>query len=188
MYPNTKSDGTKQTATTDYPDFTPEIFKNRAPEYSGYTKTVGLTDTSTIYGRTPSDYQYVTVNHRGYIFAEQTGEYTFTMPVVDNIGLLWVGTNAYYGWIRTNANIVQTWVAANSGQPKQYKGTLTAGRYYAFRAMYANSGGPGNFKLSITGPDGKVIIDDKTTDSPVIVQFSCDGVSAPKFQDFGAET
>ena len=109
------------------------------------------------------------------------------MPSVDNIAMVWVGPKAYYGYTRNNADIVQTYVSTG-GQPVQYKATFTAGQYYPFRVMYANGGGPGNFKLSITGPDGKVIIDDKTTSSPSIVQFSCDGVSAPKFPDFGAET
>ena len=157
-----------------------------APEYSGNTKNFGFPNTQNIYAQAPKTPDYVTVNHRGYIFAEQSGEYTFTFPSIDNIALLWVGTTAYYDYTRSNANLEQLYVAAG-GQPVQYKATFTAGQYYPFRAMFGNGGGPGNFKLSIKGPDGKVILDDTTAVSPAIVQYSCDGVSAPKFPEFGAE-
>lgn len=169
-----------------YGSFDPTVFKTGNPQVSGTTTSVGVPDCSTIYGNTPTNYQYVTVNHRGYLFAEQAGDYTFSFPGADNIVMFWIGSHAYSDYTRNNADIVQPWVAGQAGAVT-YKTTLAKGTYNAFRIVFANGGGPGNFKFSVQAPDGMVIIDDKTGASPFLVQFSCDGVSAPKFPAFGAE-
>ena len=45
------------------------------------------------------------LNHQGYIFAQQTGTYTFTASKVDDARVLWVGPKAYSGWIRSNGDL-----------------------------------------------------------------------------------
>lgn len=49
-----------------------------------------------------------------------------------------------------------------------------------------NGLGPVEFKLTVFGPDQKVIISDTTEKQSHFVQFSCDGKS-PKFDAFGQE-
>jgi hypothetical protein len=65
---------------------------------------------------------------------------------------------------------------------------LVAGQYYALRIMYANAQGDADFGYSITAPDGTVIVDASTGASIDIVQFSCDGTTAPPYAPFGSET
>ena len=186
IYPNKRPDGTNVPWTEEYTDFDPTIFKTAVPQVTGKTKTIGTPDTKSIYGITPTDWEYVVVNHRGFFFAEQSGEYTFTMPSCDNFVLLWTGSKAFTDYTRANADLVQKYVQTG-GQPVVYKQTLNQGQYYPMRILFANAGGPGNFQFSIKAPDGKVVFDDKITNSPAFVQFSCDGVTAPKFPAFGAE-
>lgn len=187
IYPNKREDGTDIAFDApDYSNFDPVVFKTAAPQVTGTTKSIGFPNTNNIYGNTPADSGYVVVNHKGYLFAEQSGEYTFTISACDNMALLWIGPNAFTDYSRSTANIVQQWVDA-SQRPVEYKITLTQGQYYPLRLLYGNGGGPGNLQFKIQAPDGKAILDEKTTDSPALVQFSCDGVLAPKFADFGAE-
>ncbi len=51
--------------------------------------------------------------------------------------------------------------------------TLEKGKYYLFRLVWTNFGGPGWFKFKIPAPDGTVVIDDKTTSCPYLVRFGC---------------
>lgn len=128
------------------------------------------------------------VNHRGYVYAKEDGDYTFTIVQTDDISLLWVGPNAYRRFTGANANVVQSFVARGTGVPKVYKVTFQAGKYYPIRVLYGNGGGAGNLGMTLIGPDGTVIIgDDALAESPYLVQFSCDGVTAPKFPAFGKE-
>lgn len=122
------------------------------------------------------------------MFAQQAGEYTFTIPSSDDITLLWVGPTAYAGWNRANAKIIQPFVS--SGQtPVSYKETFTAGQYVPIRIVWANGGGPGQFTFELKAPDGTVIIGGKDgKESPFLVQYSCDRTSAPRYPPFGAET
>lgn len=165
----------------------PTIFKTRTPQTTGKTTSFGLTDTNTIYGYTPTDPEHVVVDHRGYLFAQQDGVYTFSNPAADDIVLLWLGSLAYSGWTRSNAVLEQQW--SGSQQPKTFTATLTKGKYYPMRIFFANGGGPGYFKFRLTAPDGTVILGDgAVATTPFLVQFSCDGTTAPKFPAWGSET
>jgi GLEYA domain len=188
IYPN-KRDGTSNAYNDDtYSNFNEQVFKTSALEYSGKTAVVGVSDTNLIYGNKPSDFGHVAVNHRGYVFAKEDGDYTFTFSLTDNISLLWVGSNAYSGYTRANANIVQHWLGTGGGVPKTYKTTFQAGKYYPIRVLFGNGGGPGYFGLRLTAPDGTVIIGDGApAESPYLVQYSCDKTSAPRFPPFGNE-
>ncbi|MCJ1290265.1 hypothetical protein MMC34_001801 [Xylographa carneopallida] len=190
VYPSTNADGTPITIdTTDgyWSNFDPTVFKSRTPQASGKATTVGLSDCNTIYGTRPADPSHVAIDHRGYLFAQQDGNYTFSIPSVDDIILLWLGSLAYAGWTRPNANLVQTYPSRQ--QPLSWTIKLSAGRYYPLRLMFANGNGPGNFKFRLTAPDGTVIIgDEAVATTPFLVQFSCDNTTAPKFPAWGSES
>ena len=65
--------------------------------------------------------------------------------------------------------------------------TLKAGEYLPYRIFFGQMGGPVKFSFSIKAPDGTVILDSNTAESEFIVQYSCDGVTAPAFPAFGQE-
>ncbi|KAG9233630.1 GLEYA domain-containing protein, partial [Amylocarpus encephaloides] len=189
IYGNTKADGSTNLFTgSGYPTFDPQKFKTDPLQYSGTTLSMGFGSSTPIYGNPPADPGYVTVNHRAYIFAQQSGDYTFSLPYVDDISLLWVGPAAYSGFTRANANIVQSFVSGTQA-PVTYTATFEEGKYYPMRVIWANGGGAGGFSFQLKGPDGKEIIGAGTTDpSPFLVQYSCDETTAPRFPPFGSET
>ena len=57
-----------------------------------------------------------------------------------------------------------------------------------FRIMYANAQGAAEFEMSIVDPNGNVVLDAHIPSSSQVVQFSCDGISAPMYPPFGSET
>ena len=64
--------------------------------------------------------------------------------------------------------------------------SLTAGQYLPVCIFYVNAQKAAVFSLSVTRPDGKVLLDATTPSSPYLVQFSCDG-QAPMFAPWGQE-
>lgn len=79
-------------------------------------------------------------------------------------------------------------VAAVAEPEKSCAGFLLQGEYYPIRALLVNGVGPTDFKLTVTGPLGDVMISDTSdVETPWFVQYSCDG-KYPAFQDFGKET
>ena len=169
-----------------YNSFDPTLFKTAKIDFTGKTKVVGTPEEKNIYGNAPKDPAYVTLNHRGYIFVQQSGDYTFTIPAADDIVLLWVGPAAYSGYNRTNANLVQTYPGSTT---VTYKGKFSQGDYVPFRIMWANGSGVGNFKFELKAPDGTVIVSSGAgNESTYLVQYSCDGTTGPRFPPFGSET
>ena len=70
-----------------------------------------------------------------------------------------------------------------------YKAKFSQDDYVPFRIMWANGGGIGHFKFELKAPDGSVIIGtDTAKESPFLVQYSCDGITGPRFPPFGSET
>lgn len=96
------------------------------------------------------------MNHRGYLYAHQDGEYSFTAPIADNLSLLWLGPNAYSGYTRANANLEVAYTPVGSA-PLEYKVTLVKGKYYPIRFSWDNSGGAGYYELKIKAPDGHLL-------------------------------
>ena len=91
---------------------------------------------------------------------------------------------AYTGWDRSNA--VQELGYGES--PTSFQVVLTEGQYVPIRIVWANAQGGASFYYSIVAPDGTVLLDDGTGPSDAIVQYSCDGVTAPPYEPFGSET
>jgi hypothetical protein len=135
--------------------------------YSTYTQSIGL----------------AAVDHRGYLFAPLEGEYTVTAEQNDNIVLIWLGTDAYSGWTRGNADLESTY----PNPPSSTTVTLSAAQWLPIRVMWANGGGPGTFSISITAPDGTELIGPDMASSPYLVQYSCDGTS-PQYPAWNSET
>lgn len=90
-------------------NFNPVVQKHAQPYYKGTTTKIGVAASHTIYGQTPKDQKFFAVNHKGYLYAHQDGEYSFTAPIFDNLVLLWLGPNAYSGYTRANANLEVSW-------------------------------------------------------------------------------
>lgn len=174
-----------------YSQFDPTIYKTQPAELTGTTTAVSYgvytfsEEYVSIYGSTSLFGSfYLVIDHRGYLFAQATGTYTFSTQSVDDLFLLWIGPNALSGWTRPNANLEGNL----SNQQVTFTIDLVAGEYYPLRFMWVNGDGPGNFEFSITAPDGTIVLDADTVASPYIVQFSCDGTTAPAYPAWGSET
>lgn len=158
--------------------FDPTLFKNASYKFSGATKTIGFSKTSSIYSNTPSNEKFVTVNHRGYLFTKQAGEYTLSSLAVDGVTLLWLGPTALSSFNRENANLIQVF----NQKPVFHTATFMQNQYVPIRIIYAHGGRPGHLKFEIKAPDGSIIVgDNKADDSSYLVQYSCDLTSAPRF-------
>lgn len=127
---------------------------------------------------------YFVLNHRGYIYAQQTGTYTFSVGSVDDAVCAWVGALAYTGWVRANDNLD----AAIFIPYPTYSVDLVAGQYYPIRIVFGQAQGAASFEMTVTAPDGTSFLGGSTGASPYLVQFSCDGVTAPAYASFGQET
>jgi hypothetical protein len=91
---------------------------------------------------------------RGYPFGPLDGEFTITAALNDNIVLIWLGTDAYSGWTRANADLESTY----PNDPSSTTVTLSAAQWLPIRVMWADGGGPGIFSISIMAPDGSELI------------------------------
>lgn len=69
-----------------------------------------------------------------------------------------------------------------------YTVDLAEGMYYPVRIVFGWAQIAANFYALVAVPGGTIILDSNTSPSPYLVQFSCDGVEAPLFPDFGQET
>ncbi|KAI5211067.1 hypothetical protein AUEXF2481DRAFT_88074 [Aureobasidium subglaciale EXF-2481] len=171
----------------------PAYYWSYTPDYSGTTTEVGGINEGdessiTLYGSDKSvPSTFFVLNHRGYIFAQVAGVYTFTTSQADDITYLYLGDAAYKGYTRSNYNAkaVCCDAPANSASGTY---TLESGQYLPFRLVFGQQGGPVVFSFSVTAPDGTVILDANTHDSKFIVQYSCDGTTAPAFPAWGQET
>jgi hypothetical protein len=167
----------------------PTAIKDMTPSYNSTTTYIGLIDDGTsdisIYGSNQQfNSQFFALNHRGYIYAEVSGDYTFNTPGVDDINFFWWGPDAYSGWTESNVNAS----IACSGTSATVNVTLLSGQYYPIRFIFANAEENLVEVMSITAPDGTVILGANSTGSPYIVQYSCDGTSAKPYPLFGHET
>ncbi|KUJ10512.1 uncharacterized protein LY89DRAFT_596622, partial [Mollisia scopiformis] len=159
--------------------------------YSAVTTTAGGIDNHctsadiTVYGdSTEFGCQFFTLDHRGYLFAAETGTYTFSVSGVDDIFFLWTGTTAQSGWTRDNTALTVTETASDGS----YSVDLTQGEYLPFRMIFGQAQGYAVFQVSVTDPNNDVILDSDSAGSPYLVQYSCDGTTAPQFAGaFGEE-
>ena len=93
-----------------------------------------------IYGSPPLYSNYFVLNHRGYIFAQQSGTYTFSVGGVDDAVYIWIGPLAYTGWTKQNANVFLTYPRSGNFQIN-----LVKGNYYPLRIAFAQAQGAASF-------------------------------------------
>ncbi|KAI1105830.1 GLEYA domain-containing protein [Jackrogersella minutella] len=179
-YPNTSGDNEDGT----YSSFLPEAYKTATPDHTGTLSNLGGIANSDLsaYGSSIPSTEFV-LNHRGYLFVPQTGTYTFSHGRVDDGLVLWVGSPAYQGWTRANADFAAAYGTGAGSATVD----LVAGDYVPIRYVFAQADGGSGFQLTVTAPDGTVFLDSTTTTSPYLVQYLC-GDNARMYPDFGQET
>jgi hypothetical protein len=119
--------------------------------YSGdWNSNVAFFTTATSTGSTvvgnftiPSQPANTSEQYLGYIKADYTGTWTFSMAS-DDAASLWIGNNAVTGYTTSNSLINSTF---NTGT---VSGTypIVSGYFYPLRLMYGNGGGPGSLNVT----------------------------------------
>ncbi|KAL6801580.1 GLEYA domain-containing protein [Trichoderma sp. SZMC 28012] len=175
----------------DFADWHPEEYKTIQPEYQGVTNVIGgisFQDSApkSIYGSPPLSESDFVLNHHGYIYARQTGTYTFTLNLVDDAAYIWIGPEAYSGWTGDNADLKA--VYNNGPATGTFTADLQEGQYYPFRIVYGQGPRIAEFDIEVSAPDGTTFLSSDTTGSPYLVRFSCDRSTAPRFSSFGFES
>jgi hypothetical protein len=179
-----------------YSQFNPTYFKSLAPTVLGVAGSAGgiggscasSSSTFNFYGYT-ENCNNIALNYRGYLYAGQTGTFTFSITSADDIVLVWAGQAAYSGWTRANALLDVTYPELGSGTGG-IVGTYaaTAGQYIPLRILFSQGDGPFAFGVQITAPDGTVVLSASSSSSDYLVQNSCDGTTAPAYAAFGSES
>ncbi|OBT39035.1 hypothetical protein VE00_10814 [Pseudogymnoascus sp. WSF 3629] len=178
---------------TSYSSFDPTLLKTQTPTYTNTTTYMTLSADGSvpihIYG-SPGTFAstYFALNQRGYIHALQGGNYTFTSQSADEIVLYWIGSKAYSGWTRADADLEDASSSPTEGELHSFTKELQEGQYYALRIVYANAQLASTEAISVTAPDGTVILGPNSVPNPYIIQYSCDEAEAPPYPPFGQET
>lgn len=115
-----------------------------------------------------------TLVHRGFVYAGQSGSYTFTItPPIDDEVYVWLGDVAFTGYANANTAVQLSGASPN---PVSYTYQATAGEYIPIRIQFSQGPGVYTYHFSIQKPDGTFILNDSTqTDD--IVQFGCNGAT-----------
>ncbi|GKU07683.1 hypothetical protein FLAG1_11239 [Fusarium langsethiae] len=170
-----------------FSSFDATYFHDATPTFEGVTERIGIqpntdwTKPFTIYEGSPNQmWQYKAVNHRGFLYAPEPGEYEVTVPNSDEITLVWFDQKALRTWTRDNADLEQDYPGGTS---KTFVLELQAGTYTPFRLLWANAQGELNFIAEVKAPGGKVIVNGDGGDNKYFVRYSCDG-STPTFPEF----
>ncbi|CEI67913.1 hypothetical protein FVEN_g7808 [Fusarium venenatum] len=170
-----------------FSSFDATYFHDATPTYQGITERIGIqpdtdwTKPFTIYEGSPNQmYQYKAVNHRGFLYAPESGIYEVTVPISDEITLVWFGDKAVNTWTRDNADLEQDYPGGTS---RSFSLELQAGTYTPFRLLWANAQGELSFIAEIKAPSGNVIVNGDGADNKYLVRYSCDG-NTPTFPNF----
>ncbi|KAL6793278.1 GLEYA domain-containing protein [Trichoderma sp. SZMC 28013] len=179
-----------RTVGGDFADWRPEEYKTVQPDYQNVTNVIGgisFQDSApkSVYGSPPLPESDFVLNHHGYIYARQTGTYTFTLNLVDDAAYIWIGPEAYSGWTGANADLKA--VYNNGPATGTYTVDLQEGQYYPFRIVYGQGPRIAEFDITVSAPDGTTFLSSDTSGSPYLVRFSCDRATAPRFSSFGFE-
>lgn len=176
-----------------YANFQPTTFKPVRPFATGTVSAIGpLNNPSTsntqisVYNSPSFQSNGWALDHKGYLFASQSGNYTFQAQNPDDIVMVWLGTNAYSGWNNNTGN----WILRSCYGNGETTATqsLDQGQYYPLRVLFANAQGAYALKFNVTAPDGTQFISQTGATSLFLVQNSCDNTTAPAFPAWGQET
>jgi hypothetical protein len=118
--------------------------------YSGYhADDVNFTDTATVTATaTATNFtiasitENTTVLYTGYLLADYTGTWTFTITS-DDASYLWIGSTAVSGYNTSNKLATASYLGPGTGTI-----SLTAGEYYPIRLLYGNGPAAGNLNLT----------------------------------------
>jgi hypothetical protein len=118
--------------------------------YSGYHgDNVAFTDTATVTAAEvatnftiASIAENTTVLYVGYLLANYTGTWTFTLTSDDG-AYLWIGANAVSGYTTGNASATSTYNTTGT-----ITSSITAGQYYPIRILFGNGPVGGNLNLT----------------------------------------
>jgi len=170
-----------------FSSFDATFFHTATPTYEGITERIGIqpgtdwTKPFTIYEGSPEQmWQYKAVDHRGFLFAPETGTYKVTVPNSDEITLVWFGDKAISGWTRANADLEQDYPGGTS---RTFEVDLEEGTYTPFRLLWANAQGELNFIAEVQAPGGQVIVNGDGADNAYLVRYACDGTT-PEFPGY----
>ena len=122
----------------------------RKVTYTGYHgDSIAFTDTATVTAtETATNFiissiaETTTVLYTGYLLADYTGTWTFTLTSDDG-AYLWIGANAVSGYTTNNASSTSTYNTIGT-----LTSSITAGLYYPVRILYGN--GPSAGYLNLT--------------------------------------
>ena len=122
----------------------------RKVTYTGYHgDSIAFTDTATVTAtETATNFiissiaETTTVLYTGYLLADYTGTWTFTLTSDDG-AYLWIGANAVSGYNTNNASSTSTYNTTGT-----LTSSITAGLYYPVRILYGN--GPSAGYLNLT--------------------------------------
>ncbi|CAN8104374.1 unnamed protein product [Discula destructiva] len=153
-----------------------------ASDYSG--SCAGGSSTHNIYNAF-LNCNYWSFMHRGFVYATQTGVYTFTVPApIDDRMLVWIGNQAI---VRENWNVGNAALVGvlSKGTPFSVSYPAVAGDFIPIRIHQYQVTGPWSFHFSITAPDGSVVLNGNQQSS-ALVQFGCGGATVP-WHSWGSE-
>ena len=190
------ANGANDNGVTDgYTIFDPTVYKNQDPWYNATTPgSGGINNPSTnvaipisIYGVPGFVADYFALGQKGYIYAEQTGNYNFTIAGVDDWLGIWLGPNAQSGWTKQNTNFQVGYVSSAGKGSFTY--AATKGQYIPFRMVFGQAQGAAVFNVSLTAPNGALVAGPTTSYTSDVVQFGCgnDINQAPYFSGWGNE-
>lgn len=170
----------------------PTLYKTQNPTVQGVTASAGgfqgicadKSRTFNFYGQDESC-EYFVIDHRGHLYAAQTGNFAIWVLAALDLVLVWAGADAYTRWTRSNALIDATGQLPAGGITKTY--IVTRGDYVPLRILFADSVSIFYFSINITAPDGSIVFKFPSPTSNFVVTHSCDG-AAPAYPPFGAET
>lgn len=172
-----------------FSSFDPTFFARNRPVFIGTTDRIGIQALGpyfvpfSIYADTPPrQMEFTAVNHQGYLYAPVTGDYSISIPSSDDITFVWVGSDAFQGWNRANADVEQNY----AGNGIEAIIPLTAGTFTPFRVLWANAQTDYNFNFEVRDPDGRIVVNRDGIGSEILVRFACDG-STPAFPAWGDE-
>lgn len=155
----------------------------------GGTNVGETSELVSIYG-SPTEFNstYFTLNHRGYFCPEVTGSYNFTPSGVDDIAFIWLGSNAYSGYTRANANLVADYVYAPGFNTTNH--AMTAGTYVPFRIMFGQAQGAIVFRMTVQFPNSTTLLGASSPQSNDVSQYGCPAImsSAPSYPAWSSET
>ena len=154
-----------------------DYFRTANPVYVGRVQRIG---TPGYPGAPDLELEFMAFNHEAYVYAKIAGEYTITVPFVDDIVFIWVGEHAYESWTRANADGE---VGIGAGSVLVVRFQLAAGDYVPIRILFVNGQGGRGLDLTIRNPDGDSIAGSEGIDDEYIVTGTCSDV-APDFPAF----